>query len=170
MKKAYVKPVFLAEEFVATLDHVASCPTNTWAPQQLQFPTKQNGKGGTHLCSDSQCAHSVGQNPNAGILDDYETGVTYQEYAAWDVKDRANAGEDGYEAKNAYLFNSGHGACDFVWDNTNQNVGVWVWETKNEKWGVKLIETLGDFGNFFYGAKANNDGHKPAINGTVIPS
>ena len=171
MKKAYVKPVFLAEEFVATMDHVAACPTNTWTPQELQFPI--NGQGGTRLCNSQKtnCSHYLGSG-NATINGYYDEAnkITYQQYAEWSIDDRSNAGDGVSDATKAYLFNSGYGACDFVWNNTNQNVGVWVWETENEKWGIKLIEKFGDFGKFFFGAKADNDNHKPAINGTVIPS
>lgn len=166
MKRAYVKPVFLAEEYVAASNYVAACGTMSWVPQLLQFPSGK--EEGTHLCENTTCAHNVGFNKNQAIImkGEYDTNISYKEYAEWDTSNRPNAAEDGYSATNAYLFNSGHGACDFVWDHTGSDVGVWK-KDEQSNWIVSLI---GNFGSFFYGAPANGQGHRPAINGTVIPS
>ena len=173
MKKAYVKPVFLAEEFVAAMDHVAACTTNYWTPQIIQWPT--NGQPGTDLCEGND-GHSVGFNENQALIlsnhdkekfyYDYSQKITYKEYAEWNADQRPGANADDYTATNAYLFNSGHSACDFVWDNTNSDVGVWKKGTDGN-WIVSLID---NFGTFFLGASANGSGHRPAINGTVVPS
>lgn len=169
MKRAYVKPVFLAEEYVAASNYVAACGTLSWLPQLIKFPTDHKTGDGTHLCENTTCAHSVGSNRNQAIIikDKYDTNTSYEDYAGWDTSKRPNAGEDEYSATNAYLFNSGHGACDFVWDNTGSDVGVWKKDEKNNNWFVDMI---GNFGSFFYGSPANGNGHRPAINGTVIPS
>lgn len=166
MKRAYVKPVFLAEEYVAVSNYVAACGTLSWLPQLINFPSGKNTHDGTHLCENTTCAHSVGHNGNATIWGDYDKNTSYKDYAEWDTSNRPNAGEDVDSATNAYLFNSGHGACDFVWDHTGSDVGVWK-KDEQSNWFVDLI---GNFGDFFFGAGTNNKGHRPAINGTVIPS
>lgn len=168
MKKAYVKPVFVAEEFVAETSYAATgCPTNYWAPVSIS--------NGTQLCADDS-GHVIGaENGKKGIInqkDGYSTGVSYWDYASWGKDKRPDAGDDTYAAEGTYLFNSGSKVCDFVWDNTANEVGVWRQEKDADgllQWVVKMIEGA-KFAPFFFGNSATISQHSPAYNGTMIPS
>ena len=146
MKKAYVKPVFLAEEFVMT-DCVASCPTSTKVPGPIEDKT--------NVC--------VGDNGHKVNLDKGLVGK-YWSYADDDSTMVYLFTNATYECD--FLWNS-TGSNVEGW-STNGTEGGLVWDqAKREK--LKLTSSTNySFGQkliyFFTGdAKADNKEHVPGF-------
>lgn len=121
MKKAYVKPVFLAEEFVAETSYANSaCGISSGAAYKLYI----NDNNPQHLCIHDGCkGHSlqsksyVNNHTNTFITDitnDQKTEtMTYWNYAT------KSDGE-------ATLFSFGAVDCDFMWKTNGQDqVSAW---------------------------------------------
>lgn len=118
MKKAYVKPVFMAEEYELTAS-VAGCEYSPSKPFEIWK--------GTYICASGQ-GHSVGQgnptdDPVLGYWD-YATAGRYQNY---DTKFEGHGYQMGNEGTNngAYVFTGAETQCDFVWNSYNGDIGVW---------------------------------------------
>lgn len=167
MKKAYVKPVFMAEEFVATAS-VASCGIN---PSQIGTLDVYYGQ---HLCYNQTCGHYVGNDQ--GNL----------EYDAKDYWWYATGKPDNTGSNNvaptaagsgAYLFTDGTVACDFIWNGFGQDVGIWTDNEKNpisieadRQIGSSLVQFISSFSEFFSIPAGNNDQHRPTVNNQIIYS
>lgn len=166
MKRAYVKPVFLAEAFEGTAS-VASCQYHSGVAgnEVLIY-------NGLRLCSSgNNCSHKVGGN-NGGKLDgdiqnywDYATnnGVTTPPTN----NNYANNGVDG-----AYLFTDGHTVCDFVWNGGNSQVGIWTDSERNaisdagsRNPMTSIISWISESFSAFFGIQGSgSDQHKPGVN------
>lgn len=171
MKKAYVKPVFVAEEFVLSDSVAAACPINVNTSMPLFFDEN------TVMCF----------NPNSGKGDNghqaskgdlglsYEGDMTYWDYARADKSTSeyqdGNGQNVSFNNGNAYLFSSSYTTCDFVWPNSETNdKDVYVWNS----WEVSLRTTLHSvgqiFSDFFFNAKSNEDNHTPGYQGSALMS
>lgn len=174
MRKAYVKPVFLAEEFVGVSQSVSACAYSTTNPAEVYL--------GVGLCNhnDGNC-HSV-KNNHGDISGNYtyldENGQTktmsYWEYAG---------NQNGKQGGDAFLFTVNNGQCDFLWDSDNDNMGVWntpdVWTNDNVR-PTPDTSTLGSvvnwlgktFSQFFYGNSSSDGGenHRPGYMGATLVS
>lgn len=156
MKKAYVKPVFLAEEFVAETSYANQvCNVNQRGPLEIvngdywcKDHSKANGTGGCHAKVDI----SVGSNPNGqgakslGLASKYnpDKSITYWDYA------RYNSQQNDY-SDGAYLFTDANTVCDFLWDgNTDSNVYAYdsVEKQSKENWSTFALTLLN---RFFFG-------------------
>lgn len=164
MKKAYVKPVFLAEEFVAASSYAANgCPTTKITPKAIAQ--------GTKICNDG---HTVSQTNKAMINGYYDEtqNITYWDYASWNEEKRTGAGDSTHAATDSYLFSTESSVCDFVWNNTANEVGVWREQTNQEtgklEWAVSWI-TGALFAPFFIGTGSDLKNHSPYLE-EVLPS
>lgn len=126
MKKAYVKPVFVAEEFEGTAS-VAACGYSS----KNKFEVWE----GVQVCHSP--GHKIGQgNDNAPFKD-------YLEYAT----DGTTSSWDGYtvggmdDNKGSYVFTSGLVECDFVWNSNGGSIGVW--KQDNEDGSESLVSNTG---------------------------
>ncbi|MBQ4265435.1 MAG: hypothetical protein IJB85_07990 [Clostridia bacterium] len=162
MKKAYVKPVFFAEEFVAETSYaLTGCGTMSWSPKEMYEDML--------ICSND--GHKLDHNGNATVMDGVYgqnangENITYWDYAS--TVDRTGAGDEEYAASNRYLFNSASSICDFVWDDTSEDIGVWRENTTTNTWSVAWIEKLT---TFFIGTNSDLKNHQPQYEGTLIPS
>lgn len=164
MRKAYVKPVFLAEAFEGT-QSVASCGNGSInTPIELekgQFICYTNNNGS--ITGDS--GHVIGgQNGKKGSALEY-----------WDA---AGANKEGSEKTDVYLFTDANVVCDFLWNG--QGSTVKGWSTNGQKSGLVWDENergdsaknFFDFGEkllqFFTGAGADNSNHNPGYNGEIF--
>ena len=154
MKKAYVKPVFLAEEFVAETSYASGAcgPASVYEPLLFQ----KNDV----LCD--QCNGDKAGGQGAGINDYYtytndegklvtDTTKTYWQYAG---------------TNDAKMFNSGLFECDFVWEPknaTDTTTTVWVWDAVNVADRVlgRITNTLMSFTDFFAGNNGTQKKHNP---------
>lgn len=160
MKKAYVKPVFLAEEYELT-QSVAVCDLSGSAPLNINLNTVlcQGGDNGHEFNTSSEAYKGIyGKDAN-------KADVTYWQYA----------GDHG--TTDHALFADDELNCDYVWDNYEDNVGVW---RPGEKEGVTnlggyFVDWLGiKFSQFFHknggNGSSNNPGHEPGYNHVMFPS
>ena len=165
MKKAYVKPVFLAEEFVAASSYATSCGVSQNKPFDLYLGMDFcKNEGNT---SDGDKGHYVGGSPDA-TLDNAKGTIM----SAWHY--------DGKYSNWTYALKEDNKAtifldvkCDFCWDPSTGNSGpVYVWndvttENRTEKY------TGGDiawgFSKFFAGANPDDKKHSVAFEGTKAP-
>lgn len=167
MKKAYVKPVFLAEEFFMTMS-IAACQYSMNNPAKIYH--------GVRMCSGNN--HKVTWSPNATNKGTINTKT----YTAADgtVMDywQYSQGAADEASSDAYLFTVNNGQCDFLWDNSNEQIGVWKTpdtfdgirgaDTMKDSEGNWLVNWLiGTFSGFFYGS---GDPHEPAYQGESIVS
>ena len=152
MKKAYVKPVFLAEEFVAASSYAASpCGVSERKPYELEI--------GDQLCPDGDSGHYVGgQHGDKGTINEnwhYDNSYTNWQYAT-KVDNKATIFMDK--------------ACDFFWDpDTGSDGNVYVWDNVDEQ--LRNNKYTGDekkwhFFGFLSGTQAS---HVIAFEGTKIP-
>lgn len=162
MKKAYVKPVFLAEKFVAEQNYAAKgCGTWAWDKAQIQ--------PGMELCYKEKKGeyesdgHKVG-NGNA-VINTYSDD--YNMYY-WDYAGRTMNNDGSYNYSDCYLFNREVQECDFVWNNTNEEVYGWNSSVVSERTVANVL--LGAFSNFFFGNSATISQHQPQYGGRLIPS
>ena len=158
MKKAYVKPVFLAEEFVAEMSYANNgCGVSVYTPAQITYAKHTDAYDGTtaDLCSGSNDGHYIAYEPEKqhkwGMALDYDyntkngTNLDYWGYAT--------SGETEIE-KQATLFVTV--LCDFVWNpNTGNKGNVSVWDTvlgrtEGKQYGSKVV---GTFMKFFTGSE-----------------
>ena len=162
MKKAYVKPVFLAEEFVGTTA-VAGCgegsvnkPVELEKGQYLCYKVKPNGS------YQGDNGHQIGKN-NAPVLQ-------YWDYAG------ANKEDD--EKTDVYLFTDSSIVCDFLWNGQGSTVKGWstngqesglVWdETQRTDSARNFFDFRKKLLEFFCGPNADNDNHNPGYNDKIF--
>lgn len=166
MKKAYVKPVFVAEMSYAN----NGCGVSIYQPAQITYATKKDKYDGTtaDLCSDSEDGHFIqyetDKNKKWGLALDYcyneknNTNLDYWQYAT--------SGNTEEETK-ATLFVTV--LCDFVWNpNTGNDGNVSVWDTvlgrtEGKQYGSSVI---GTFAKFFTGS---NQSHPFRYKGSLTP-
>ena len=164
MKKAYVKPVFLAEEFVADASVAACTRSSIYEALELK-------RGDTTLC-DQNCGHAIGKGSEYHIDDLYthddievSDGVipdvnknTYWQYAQ---------AEDG----KVTLFNQNNCECDFLWSYENtgtvNEVKVWGSTAKDERPNNGIFGTGWSLVKFFLG---NSTSHGLGYDGTPFLS
>lgn len=161
MKKAYVKPVFLAEEFVAASSYAASaCKLSSSNPYTIT--TNQ------HLCTNETCDHYTSEKSmfftgtNTFRVNGKDETKTYWEYA----------GGEG-ESK---LFTLGESQCDFMWKTNGADlVTVWrdqeisarevsynAWDKIWDSVTNPFISVGAKFAAFFYDhGKPGNQQHNP---------
>lgn len=170
MKKAYVKPVFLAEEFVAASSYVASsCGQSVFSALLIEYDKNFCAKRGCN--ADSMTFHRETDYNNES-----NKPAVYQEYNGTKVEgvdsywDYANYNDD-----KAYLFTGGSSECDFLW-NGHASDKVYVWDNvlKGAAEGAKQI--LATFGGlsfsltgFLTGNEATN-GHPTGYEGQSFRS
>lgn len=168
MKKAYVKPVFFAEEFAGT-SSVAAC----------EYNAKQNALQiweGRNLCLNGKCAHEIGKKTNE--VSNWWDYATNTEGA--DANKPSSDSLSGYN-DGAYLFTDGQTVCDFVWNTGGSQVGIWtsakddsstaIWddEKRTGTLGVNLFVTLiTAYSNFFGIEPDKSDQHLPGVNNEVF--
>ena len=154
MKKAYVKPVFLAEEFVAAASYASGACGPASVNEPLLFKQKDV------LCD--QCNGDKAGGTGAGINDKYkytdDNGklVTHDKLNYWDY-----AGTN-----DAKMFNGGLFECDFIWEPTSatdNTTTVWVWDAVNVADRVlgRITNTFMSFTNFFAGNNGTQEKHNP---------
>ena len=163
MKKAYVKPVFLAEEFVAEAG-VATCPykPNSAVNEKLslEFLWTDNEKKPPVLCNVGDAGHTVyGGELFTGNGNNHEKTELLGDYA--------------YQGDGtATLFDTSNTACDFVWlQPSGQGNIIQVWGDDKADPNLVADHSLRDitklfnwngiqnFLRFFAGANAENDNH-----------
>lgn len=166
MKKAYVKPVFLAEEFEGTVS-VAACGYSSRNALHVWE--------GKNLCLVGSCAHAVNRNGNALV-------TQWWEYATEGMVDPdaefTNPTSENFDAYNdvAYLFTDSQTVCDFVWNGIGSEVGIWTSEkgdvstsmadhTKRDGLFVTMIDT---FSKFFDIEPSQSKQHVPGVNGEKL--
>ena len=161
MKKAYVKPVFMAEEFVATAS-VASCGYNVSDPNSaLQVWHTM------HLCTNTSCSHQIGGN---------QGNLTYDANNWWGYATDtpgARPTSDSTDGLNdaAYLFTDAQTVCDFVWSSKTSNVGIWTGTQGDKTTAISdsnnrtnaFVTLINDFSNFFHIPASQNDQHSPGV-------
>ena len=164
MKKAYVKPVFLAEEFVAAASHVAGCGDGSVNSVKEIIP------GTTYLCEfhDNSCNSTlVLENSEANKLygshDENFKGSTDLTY--WDY---AKADSAGSFNDKIYLFTQNDYECDFVWTGyRNDTVKVWGTLEKEKRSTTNVFyDTFKSLTGFFRGSEAVNGHHPLGYNGS----
>lgn len=108
MKKAYVKPVFMAEEYEMTAS-VAGCRTRSNAPHEIWK---------NDPCSCSAPGHEIDKTGGAPVSD-------YWDYAS---NGHANSYEHDKMGVNngSFIFTDDMLQCDFVWNQPGGKVGVWT--------------------------------------------
>lgn len=123
MKKAYVKPVFLAEEFEGTAS-VAACDRGSSKTFEVW--------DGVKVCNSN--GHEIGQGSGKSSFE--------QSYISYATDNHYRNGKDAFQPINgttgsysltnmdenigSYVFTSWNFDCDFAWDSKGGNVGVWV--------------------------------------------
>ena len=147
MKKAYVKPVFLAEVFEGTAS-VATCT-------QDYDPTKNLMQvyNGLRVCEHQNEGHEIGKGQgDVKKFWSYATNEFYKSGPDAPVSDLNSA---------AFLLTSGQKECDFVWNSYDGGIGVWY--DKDDKLqadmnarDVSLVSSIiktvaNDFMSFFRG-------------------
>lgn len=159
MKKAYVKPVFLAEEFVAASSYATSCGVSQYSPFEL--------KVGMDLCNGDDNGHYVGgssataEYPAQGTIS--EKWYKDSQYTNWTYALK--------EDNKATIFMDVK--CDFWWDpNTGNDGSVYVWndvmtENRTEKHTRNHVSW--GFFKFFTGANSDDKKHSIAFEGTKAP-
>lgn len=132
MRKAYTKPVFLAEEYEMTTS-VAACKTSSNAPHEIWKMDP---------CSCDAPGHDVDKTGGAPVHDywDYATNNNSSNY------DRGNMGDNN----GSYLFTDSQLICDFVWNEKGGDIGVWKDKETNS-----LVSNLDDR---FFGEAGTNKG------------
>lgn len=160
MKRAYVKPVFLAEAFEGTAS-VASCGYDADAANSaLQV---WEGKG---LCAVGDGGHRIGKKDAA--VDQWWDYATKTEGANGKppTSDSLKGFNDG-----AFLFTDSQTVCDFVWNSVDSDIGIWtsekgnastaIWDvTKRDNMFITLIKGFAAF----FGIEPDEDkNHKPGI-------
>lgn len=172
MKKAYVKPVFLAEAFEGTAS-VASCGYDADAANSaIQI---WHGK---NLCTVGDGGHYVGK----------DNGNKHPDVAQWwDYATNTNGANTNPPKSNslsgfnngAYLFTDGQTVCDFVWNSVDSDVGIWTSEKDNAStaiWDVTVrnnsvfnqnlfVTFIKGFAAFFGIEPDEDKNHKPGIKG-----
>lgn len=146
MKKAYVKPVFLAEVFEGTAS-VATCT-------QDYDPTKNLMQvyNGLQACEHGNKGHEIGHGSSP-----------VNEYWSYATNGSSTNPTKPVDDPNsaAYLFTSGQQECDFVWNSYDGEIGVWYDNNNNLQANMKdrdvsligsIIKTVAnDFMSFFRG-------------------
>lgn len=161
MKKAYVKPVFLAEEFEGTAS-VAACEYRA-SHDPLEVWNERN------ICSVGDNGHFIGKVPGASVNKWWEYAT---EGMANPQVEFTNPTSNNFDAYNdtAYLFTDGQTVCDFVWNGMGSQVGIWTSEEGNVNTSVSdhtkrdgLFVTLIDAFNTFFGIEPKNEQHEPGL-------
>lgn len=166
MKRAYMKPVFLAEAFEGTAS-VASCDYHSGAPGKEVLIYN-----GLRLCSGgNSCSHTVGGNKkDSGDVQEYWNYATENGLTAGPTSDDyIKGGVNG-----AYLFTGGQKVCDFVWNGGNSQVGIWI-DNETDKNPISKAENrnplnavfdwISSFSDFFDIKGNGSNGHKPGVEG-----
>lgn len=171
MKKAYVKPVFLAEEFVLSDNVVAACGISVNTSMPLYFDEN------THMCFNTKSGGSdSGHQASKGDLDlSYDGTMSYWEYAREDkstsVYQDGNGQDVTFNNANAYLFSSSYTTCDFVWPNDQKNDKyVYVWNSCDVSLRTTLKSVGQLFADFFFNNNAGEGNHTPGYEGRALMS
>ena len=140
MKKAYVKPVFIADTYELT-SSVAGCgPVSVYSGWRInanmQICTEKHGN--------QQSAHSIKQSSldKTYIGNDDGANLSYWEYATYTGKD--DQGNYQFNNDDAYIFFN-NVICDFLWNPEDQEGGrgdVYVWDSIEKNGGIKLVGSL----------------------------
>lgn len=110
MKKAYVKPVFMAEEFVVTAT-VAGCNVKAGNPLPVY--------DGQIICQHLNNGHAIGKGSgDVNNLWDYAYG-------------RETSKSEN--TSDSYIFTSGNQTCDFLWNSAGGSVGIWTTDNSSEQ-------------------------------------
>lgn len=173
MKKAYVKPVFFAEEYEMTAS-VANCEFNADIEKAQIWE-------GMQMCDGKTDGHVIGgQQNDAGFVNEknlwqYATGES--------TADDGRISETSYYNDSAYLFAGKNSECDFIWNQKDGPVGIWTTQEFNnvnqinssnwitdvdQRKNSGFISWIGSFAEVFFGNKAGFGQHTPAYQGEVI--
>ena len=139
MKKAYVKPVFLAEEFEGTAS-VAACGYGSSKTFEVW--------DGVKVCNSN--GHEIGQGSGKSSFE--------QRYISYATDNHYGNGKDAFQPINgttgsysltnmdpnigSYVFTSGNFDCDFAWDSKGGYIGVWEDNNKDLMTNNKTREDL----------------------------
>ena len=168
MKKAYVKPVFLAEEFVAETSYANSaCGISSGKAFTLYI----DDNNPQHLCTHSPCkghdmtSSSVVYTGENSFIVDSEKNTDTMTY--WNYATKSD--------NEATLFSFGAVDCDFMWKTNGQDqVSAWKYVDNDTRASLikstnnifdLIITGLGSFSQFFHGNHGNgssgNGQHEP---------
>lgn len=176
MKKAYVKPVFLAEVFEGTAN-VAACERGSSETFEVWKGVSVCGTPG-HAIGESSGKSSFEENYISYATDNRYTNTVKGKDGFQPINDEI----DSYSLTNmgpnvgSYVFTSWNFDCDFAWDSKGGSVGVWVNTNDNNSLITNNVqrETLYNnksagilwlaqsFMNFF---RKNEPGCKPVLDG-----
>jgi len=134
MKKAYVKPVFMAEEFVSESYFAGRCD-GRYKPISFDL--------GTTMCDGSHVVAKLGLGENNDQSDGKKSGLALTWYqkqngAADKVYEQGMIDENGYLTNYGYAFADGDMTifgdmdvnCDFLWDDAgNGHDYIKVWDS-----------------------------------------
>ena len=176
MKKAYVKPVFLAEEFVAETSYAAT-PCGISVGTQLKLI---DGKSMCIVENHKNCNHVISV-ANAPVSGKYQDGFVRDNDALNGYSQNADnsfsywdyATKDGTDA---FLFNSSIADCDFLWSGNNRdNVQVWNSVDKgaadtSKGFVIGFLNTFQSLTGLFCKNEGNGKGHVVGYDGKSFHS
>jgi len=164
MKKAYVKPVLVAEPYEMT-ETVAWCPESQYKTINVYSGAALCVKGNCHLVDTS--GGWINQNNGysyTAIVDGKETTQTmsYWQYAG------GNADGTIANNKDVFLFSTGNYACDFLWSDPTESIYVWKSPDEKDRIENNWVSTDKSFSQFFYGNESVSSGDKIHAPGTTL--
>lgn len=166
MKKAYVKPVFLAEEFVAAAS-VATCPYKPNSAVNQALDLTEYMSNNTKICTNTSNGdgHTI---MGSGVLRDESIKAYAKGSVTGDSATISNSNGDGFFS----LFDTANIVCDFVWLKPSSGEDkVQVWGNDNQlvadhsqrstlmDWIVKGKNWSKGFMWFFAGCNATEKNH-----------
>ncbi len=160
MKKAYVKPVLVAEPYEMT-ETVAWCP-------ESQYKTI-NVYDGAYLCILQNCHDVDVDDKKAGINGNYTytdaenktQTMTYWQYAGGTSDGAASTNKD------VFLFSTGNYACDFLWSDPKEQIYVWNSPSMDARTENNWKSTGFLFSEFFYSNDSISSGNNHAPGSTL---
>ena len=132
MKKAYVKPVFIADEYEMTVS-VAGCKTRSNAPHEIWK---------LDPCSCGAPGHEIDKTGGAPVKD-------YWNYASNGNESNYSHGNMG-DNNGSFIFTDDMLQCDFVWNEPGGQVGVWKDKQTNA--------LVSDYSQRYFGEEGTNTG------------
>ena len=165
MKKAYVKPVFFAEEYLVEASIAACTKASIYEALELK-------RGDTTLCNQN-CGHVIGKGSNYHI-DDY---YTHDDVAVPEDGTVPAVNTNTYwqyaqaEDSKITLFNTNNYECEFLWSyedtGLKNEISVWGSTSKSERPNNGIFGTGFSLVNFFLG---NSTSHNLGYDGASFLS
>lgn len=169
MKRAYVKPVFVAEKFAAASSYASSaCGVSVWNALQIKDGDLLCNTHKNHCSLDFDLGKSNANNDMyTGYVSDPNAENGYNKntdgnFSFWDYATEKD--------QKAYLFNSTIGDCDFLWNgDSSETIKVWNSVDKDaadtSKGFIKgIIDTFQSLSLFFTGNESITGNHDVGYN------